>query len=321
MKFKAPGKAFRKELSLIEVMRMFPDNETAGKWFINVRWGNGMTCPRCGSDNIQAKATHKTMPHRCRKCRKFFSVRTGTVMQGSNLDYQTWAMAIYLMTTNLKSMSSMKLHRDLEITQKSAWHLAHRIRETYADTNPGLFDGPVEVDETYIGGIERNKHQKDKLNAGRGSVGKLPVVGIKDRETNQVRATPVENTKKPTLQGFIQDNAKPDSTKFTDNNSADNGLPYRVAVHHRAKEYVRGDAHTNGIESFWSMFKRAHKGTFHKMSLKHLNKYVTEFSGKHNMSEENTMDQLRLIARGMLAKRLTYKQLIADNGLDSGARS
>lgn len=275
MEFKAPSKAFRRGLSLIEVMRIFPDNETAEKWFIDVRLGNGMTCPRCGPDNIQVKAKHKTMPHRCRKCRKFFSVRTGTVMQGSNLDYQTWAMAIYLMTTNLKSLSSMKMHRDLNITQKSAWHLAHRIRETYSDTNPGLFNGPVEVDETYIGGIELNKHQKDELNAGRGSVGKIPVVGMKDRETNQVWAESVGNTKKPTLQGFIQDNAKPDSTKFTDNNSAYNGLPNRVAVNHSAKEYIRGNAHTNGIESFWSMFRRANKGTFHKMSPKHLNKYVT----------------------------------------------
>ena len=109
-----PGLYFRKGLSLVEVVRMFPDDDTAEKWFIGIRWADGIECPSCGSDNIQEKTTHPEMHHRCRSCRKFFSVRTGTIMQGSNLGYQTWALAIYLLTTSLKGVSSMKLHRDLE---------------------------------------------------------------------------------------------------------------------------------------------------------------------------------------------------------------
>ena len=147
----APGKHYRQGITLVQVMRMFPDGVIAEAWFVKNRWPNGVRCPHCDSDNIQSGASHPTMPFRCRTCRKRFSAKTGTVMQGSNLGYQVWALAGYLMSTSLKGVSSMKLHRDLGVTYKTAWHLAHRIRETWQrDMAP--FDGPVEVDETYIGG-------------------------------------------------------------------------------------------------------------------------------------------------------------------------
>ncbi len=142
----APGKHFRKGMSLVEVMRIFPDDATAEAWFVKARWPEGIRCPFCDSDRVQEGCAHKTMPYRCRSCRKRFSVKTGTVMQSSKLGYQTWALAGYIMTTGLKGAASMKLHRDLGITQKSAWHLAHRIRETWARES-GMFGGPVEADE------------------------------------------------------------------------------------------------------------------------------------------------------------------------------
>ena len=159
-------------------MRMFPDDAAAEAWFVNARWADGVHCPRCDSDNVQPRPTRKPQPYRCRDCRKDFSVKTGTVMQGSNLGLQKWALAVYLLATGIKGVSSMKLHRDLGVTQKTAWHLGHRIREALED-HRGLFAGPVEIDETYVGGIERNKHNRKKLRAGRGAVGKTAVVGVK----------------------------------------------------------------------------------------------------------------------------------------------
>ena len=144
-------------MTLVELMQMFPDDAEAERWFVETRWPDGPACPNCESTNVQSGAAHKTMPYRCRTCRKRFSVKTGTAMEASNLGYQTWALAIYLLTTSLKGVSSMKLHRDLGISQKSAWHLAHRLRQAWAEHGAAPFQGPIEVDETFIGGKEGRK--------------------------------------------------------------------------------------------------------------------------------------------------------------------
>ena len=135
---RGPGKAYRKGLSIIEITRMFPDEYTARTWFEQQRWPKGPYCPKCGTFNVQSGIKHKTMTHRCRECkgRPFFSVRKGTVMEGSNLSLQIWAIGIYLFTTGIKGTSSMKLHRDLDVTYKSAWHLAHRLRKAFESDTP-----------------------------------------------------------------------------------------------------------------------------------------------------------------------------------------
>ena len=195
---------------------MFPDNETAEQWFVEQHWPSGVCCPECGSLNVQERKTRKPQPYRCHDCRKDFSVKTGTLMHGSNLGYRTWAFAIYMVVTNLKSVSSMKLHRDLKITQKTAWHLMHRIRENWQDRKE-TFTGPVEVDETFMGGKRRNMHNSQgKELEGRGAVGKTAVVGAKDRATNRFAAKVVESTDKETLQGFVRDWADLQAAVYTD---------------------------------------------------------------------------------------------------------
>ena len=307
-----PGKAYRKGLNLIELSDMFDTEAKAEAWFVEHRWPNGVACPFCGSLNVRAVPSRKPQPFRCREkeCRKCFSVKTRTVLHSSNLPLRKWAIAFYLYSTNLKGVSSMKLHRDIRIRQTSAWHMAHRIRKAL-EPEADKFAGPVEADETYIGGLEKNKHAGKKLHAGRGPVGKAAVVGVKDRETGKVAAQVVEQTDAPTLQGFVLQHTDKAATVYTDEALAYVGMPRaHEAVRHSVSEYVRGQAHTNGMESFWATLKRGYDGVYHHMSEKHLDRYIAEFAGRHNTRPLDTEAQMAEIAAGAEGKRLRYADLI-----------
>ena len=329
MAAKAPGKAYREGLSLEDLFEMFPDEAAATKWFESIIWPNGRCCGKCGGTKTR-EATHRTMPYWCTDCRSYFSVKTGTPLARSNVSLRKWALAIYLCLTSLKSVSSMKLRRDIRVTQSTAWFMLHRIREAWmprlgkgAGSGP-MYEGPVEVDETYVGGKRKNMsnaRRKELADTGRGAVGKTAVVGVKDRATKQVRAKVVEFTDKPTLQRFVYEHTRPGATVYTDEAAAYEGMHFHhETVKHSVSEYVRGMAHVNGLESFWALLKRAHQGTFHKLSPKHLDRYIQEFAGKNNIRESGTRDQMHGVVVRLMGRDLPYRKLTADNGLPSGAR-
>ena len=310
---KGPGRAERQGVSVVELFEMFPNDAAAEQWFEQQRWPNGITCPRCDSKRHSVIASRKPMPYRCKDCRKHFSVRVGTVMQDSNLDLQKWVIAIYMMTVGIKGTSSMRLHRDLKMTQSTAWHLMQRIRQSFVDAGNPL-TGPVEVDETFIGGKEANRHASKKSLGGRWLAGKYAVVGMKSRDTKAVKAEVIAPVSSITLQRFVTKHTDHGTTVYSDQNPGYLGLRkhgYTLEqVNHSVKEYVNGQAHTNGIESFWAGLKRGYYGTYHKMSGKHLHRYVDEFAGRQTIRGQDTVDQMAFIAKGFIGKRLPYRALI-----------
>ena len=292
-------------MTLEEFFDRFSDNHTAERWFEQVRWGDDFVdwhCPRCGGmDKLRVNKRRQPLPYWCGHCRRHFSVRINTVMQGSKLDYRKWAIAIYVLITNPKGVSSVQMYEKLGITQRSAWYLDHRIREAFAQKRK-RYAGPVEVDETYIGG-KGNKGNK----SGRGPVGKLIVVGMRDRKTTQIQAKVIPNTKRKTLQRFVLDRIATATRVYTDQHAGYVGLPNHQSVAHR-REFRRGDVHTNGIEGFWSMLKRMNV-TYYPISGKHLQRYVNEAAGRNNIRHLSVEEQMKLMFRGMIGKRLRYREL------------
>ena len=300
-------------ISTNDFFQKFPDETAARKHFELKRWGNSPYCGHCGSTSVVECKDHKPVAYRCRDCRNHFSVRTGTVLAESRLPLHKWLLAIYMLTSARKGIPSTQMAREMDVTQKSAWFLAQRIRETWLNnSNDSDTSSPAQVDECFVGGKEQNKHASLKLHRGRGSVGKIAVIGMREQNGN-VTAKRIADVAGATLKGFLKENVDVGSVVVTDNFRSYSGLSKDGYIHktvnHSVGEYVGDQAHTNGIESYWALLKRGHYGIYHFLSAKHLHRYVNAFSFRHNTSSRGTMYFIDETIQKMLNKRLTYTHL------------
>ena len=303
--------------NVLGLLKAFPDEAACAQHLEFLRWPDGITCPLCGGREKIGRVATRPGVYKCSDCKKQFSIRKGTIYGESRLPLQKWFVAAFLMSTSRKGISSHQLAREIGVTQKTAWFVLGRLRKAaeQASQAAGTLPGPIEVDESYFGGREKNKHERKKRHAGRGSVGKMAVAGARSRATGHVLAQKIERPDAATLIPFAEGATTPGTTIYTDDASVYASLPtifnriHHETVNHSAGEFVRGKAHTQGVESFWAMLKRGYHGVFHDITYKHLDRYLAEFSHRWNMLGLSSSQRLDAILRAGVGGRLTYEEL------------
>lgn len=303
----------REFASLSDLASKIRSEQDAITHFTNIRWRNGAFCPYCGSTKVYHFSDKRT--HKCGDCLQRFSIKVGTIFEGSKIPLRKWLMAIWLITSHKKGIASTQLAKDVGVTQKTAWFMAHRIRhakDTKSYNQP--LDGEVEVDETFVGGKAKNRHKDKRGKSGvTGGAGKAVVVGAIQRR-GKVVARVVENVRAETLTAFVRATVSPDvslvvTDKWVGYKHLGKEFPHQ-AVDHAAGEYVRGEAHTNTIEGYWAQLKRQIYGVHHWVSPKHLDRYISESSWRYNRREMGEGERLNAFIAGSDG-RLTYSGLIA----------
>lgn len=302
-------------ISTFKLFELFPDEKTARTYLESRLWPTGAICPECKSGDRITKRVGGF--YRCNACKVDFTVRTGTIFERSHIPLHKWVYAMYLLVTARKGISSMQLAKEIGVTQKSAWFMLSRLREACgSDSDIDKLRGIVEIDECFVGGKEANKHEHKKLKAGRGTVGKTPVLGIRERGGRTFAKLMPERSINA-IHGEVYAHVEVGATIYTDDHLAFTGLDglfYRQeSVNHSAKEYARGPVSTNSIESVWAVLKRGIHGVYHQVSKKHLGRYVDEFTFRLNAGNvaRHTTERLDSFVDAVAGKRITWKELIA----------
>ncbi len=298
--------------SLPQILNHFKDQTTCIKFLEKQRWGDKPACPHCG--NVGAYTLNDGR-YKCKakECHKKFSVTVGTVFENSKIKLNIWFAAIYLATAHKKGISSLQLHRDLGVTQKTAWFMLHRIREMLREKQPSLLTGTVQVDETFVGGKNKNRHadKKVKNSQGRSVDDKTPVFGLINEGNVNTKVVP--DTKAKTLKPIIAEMVEKGAIIVSDEWGSYKGLStdyQHEVVKHNEGKFMHNGFHTNSIEGFWSLLKRGIFGIYHYASPKHLSRYCDEFSYRYNTREINDADRFAA-SLTHVEGRLTYKQLIS----------